>query len=136
MRICLQVVAIICICAFLGACGQSKLSFETVVDNLDSGKNTELHAKEYWKSIEHQELASSGVVVDVKDGRRGAEVTVAKSSRPTSDGINMDLKVTDVARAAKLKVKESIKFKGALREYKNRRNGEVVIYLDEVVITN
>jgi hypothetical protein len=136
MRVCFQLIAIICACAFVGACGQSKLSFETIVDNLDIGKNTELHAKEYWKSIEHQELISSGTVVDVKDGRKGAEVMVAKSSRPASDGINMDLRVPDIARAAKLKVKESIKFKGTLREYKNRRSGEVVIYLEDVVITN
>lgn len=136
MRVCFQVLATLCVCALLGACGKSGLTFETVVDNLDSGKNTELHAKEYWKSIEHQELISSGTVVEVKDGRKGAEITVTNRSRPASDGINMVLRVTDIARAAKLKVKESIRFKGSLREYRNRRSGEVVIYLDDVVITN
>lgn len=143
MRFYLQMIVVVLISILTGACGQSdsatatpKLKFETIVDNLDPAKNTELHYKEYWKSIDRQELAGSGVVINVKDARNGAEVLVANRNRPTNEGININLKVNDVTRAAKLKINDAIKFKGILRDYRNRHANEVVLYLEEVVIAD
>lgn len=143
MRVYFRILAAVCSCVLVGACGKGdpattapKLTFETIVDNLDPAKNTELHYKEYWKSVDRQELASAGIVVTVKEVRNGAEITVANRSRPTTDGINMTLKVTDIPRAAKLKVGEAIKFKGLLRDYRNRHANEVVLFLEEVVVAD
>ena len=119
---------------FLGGCGKGSLKYETVFDNLDSGKNTELHVREYWKSIEGQVLKTSGEVLEVRGGRNGAEIQVVNRNRPTVRGANLTLLVPDLGHAAKLKVGEKIHFKGTLRNYRGGRNNSVVLTLDEGVI--
>lgn len=126
-----------CACVLLGGCGASRgghLKYEKVFDNLDSGKNTELHIREYWKSVEGQELRTSGEVLEVRGGRHGAEIQVVNRSRPTVRGANLTVLVPDVARAAKLKVGGKIHFKGVLRSYRGGRNNSVLIGLEEGVI--
>ncbi len=101
--------------------------FGRIADNLDLRKNTKLHVKEYWKTVEGTEFASSGRVVDVRGGRGKAQVLVLNRSRTPVRGHNIVLIVYDVSAAAGLKKGQSVKFKGYLHSYDADRRGAVVL---------
>lgn len=129
----LLVVAGIFICA-----GQQLVSaaesFKNVVDNLDLKKNTKLHVREYWKGIEGKEVMWSGTVFDVKAGRGKAEILIADKSRQTIKGYNIKIVVYDLSKAAGLKKRQTVRFKGYLHDFSAGRHGGVFISLRDAEI--
>jgi len=111
------------------AAEQPALRFEEVVDNLDAAKNTDLHVKEYWKSVKGREMVASGTVLDVKSPSKfdqlrgkGATISLLNENRPAVKGVNIVLDITDLASAADLKRNDVVKFSGGLDDYRGGRD--------------
>jgi hypothetical protein len=106
---------------------QQNLSFTTVVDNLDLRKNTKLHVREYWKSIQDQQVSWSGEAYDVQGGAKSrVKVYVADKSRPLYKGYNIVVTSNDVEKAANIKKGQRVRFTGTLHDYNARRAGAVI----------
>jgi hypothetical protein len=119
----------------IGAAVAAGPSFVAVVDNLDLQKNTKLHAREYWKSVQGQEVTWSGEVYDVQGGAKArVKIFVADKARPLYKGYNMVLSSTDVSKAAALKRGQKIKFKGVLRDFNGKRSGAVIEVADVQIL--
>ena len=111
----------------VSALAADSMSYGVVVDNLDVRKNTKLHAREYWKSVENQSVSWAGEVVDVKaSGKSKVQILVADKSRPLYKGYNIVVNSTDVAKAADYKIGQHIRFSGSLHEFKAEHAGAVV----------
>jgi hypothetical protein len=103
------------------------ITFSGLIDNLDVQKNTKLHVREYWKSVQNQEVTWSGEVYDVQGGAKSrVKILIADKLRPTYKGYNIVLTTTDVAKAADIKRGQKIKFKGILHDYSAKRAGATV----------
>jgi len=115
-----------------GLSQNKSLSFSEVADHLNLNKKTALAIKNYWNDIKGQEVTWKAEVVDVK-GRRGkAEIYAANKDRALYKGFNIVLETFDVSGSAKLDIGQQIKFSGFLSDYKSRKGGPVVIYLNQV----
>lgn len=111
----------------LAAAAAANLSFATVIDNLDLRNNTKLHAREYWKSIQDQQVTWAGEAYDVQGGARSrVKIYVADKSRPLYKGYNIVVNTNDVEKAANIKKGQRVKFTGALRDFSSKRAGAVI----------
>jgi hypothetical protein len=111
----------------LTATAQQNLSFTSVIDNLDLRKNTKLHVREYWKSIQHQQVTWSGEAYDVQGGAKSrVKLFVADKSRPLYKGYNIVVTSHDVEKAANIKKGQRVRFSGTLTDYNARRAGAVL----------
>lgn len=105
----------------------ANLSFDAVVDNLNMNKNTKLHAREYWRSIEDQQVSWAGDVYDVHGGAKShVKIYIANKSRPLYKGYNIVVSTRDVEKAAEVKKGQRIKFTGNLHDYTARYAGAVI----------
>jgi hypothetical protein len=103
------------------------LSFATVITNLDLRSNTKLHVKEYWKSIQNQQVTWSGEVYDVKAGHGSrVKIMIADKTQPIFKGYNIVITTTDIEKAANVKKGQRIKFSGTLSDHKLERAGAVL----------
>lgn len=115
----------------IAAVAQQNLSFTTVVDNLDLRKNTKLHVREYWKSIQDQQVSWSGEAYDVQGGAKSrVKIYVADKSRPLYKGYNIVVTSNDVEKAANIKKGQWVRFTGTLHDYNARRAGAVIEIVD------
>ena len=115
----------------IAAVAQQNLSFITVVDNLDLRKNTKLHVREYWKSIQDQQVSWSGEAYDVQGGAKSrVKIYVADKSRPLYKGYNIVVTSNDVEKAANIKKGQRVRFTGTLHDYNARRAGAVIEIVD------
>lgn len=115
----------------IAAVAQQNLSFTTVVDNLDLRKNTKLHVREYWKSIQDQQVSWSGEAYDVQGGAKSrVKIYVADKSRPLYKGYNIVVTSNDVEKAANIKKGQRVRFTGTLHDYNARRAGAVIEIVD------
>jgi hypothetical protein len=105
---------------------QQNLGFGAVIDNLDLRKNTKLHVKEYWKSIQDQQVTWSGDAFDVQGGKGRVKVLVADKSRPLYKGYNIVVITTDIEKAANIKKGQKVRFTGSLHDYNAKRAGAVI----------
>ena len=111
----------------LTASAQQNLSFNTVVDNLDLRKNTKLHVREYWKSIQGQTITWSGEAFDVQGGAKSrVKIFVADKAKPLYKSYNIVVTSTDVEKAANIKKGQRVRFTGTLHDYNARRAGAVL----------
>lgn len=110
----------------LSAVAQNSTSFGVLVDNLDLRKNTKLHVREYWKSIQNQEVSWSGEAYDVQAKGSQVKLLVADKSRPLYRGYNIVVNTTDVEKAANIKKGQHVRFTGTLSNYKPQRAGAVI----------
>jgi len=118
--------AVLAMSVTLAATAQQSLSFTTVVDNLDLRKNTKLHAREYWKSIQDQQVTWAGEAYDVQGGAKSrVKIYIADKSRPLYKGYNIVVTTNDVEKAANIKKGQRVRFTGALHDYNARRAGAV-----------
>jgi len=109
------------------AMADQDLSYQTVNDNLDLRNNTKLHVKEYWKSVQNQQVTWSGEVFDVQEGHGSrVKILIADKSRPLYKGYNIVITTTDVSKAANVKKGQRIKFNGTLSDHKLQRTGAVL----------
>ncbi len=107
------------------------LTFGAVVDNLDLRKNTKLYVREYWRSIQDQQISWSGEVFDVQGGAKSrVKLLVADKSRPLYKGYNIVVTSMDVEKAAKMKKGQRVRFIGALHDYSAKRAGAVIEIVD------
>jgi hypothetical protein len=110
----------------LPAVAQQNLGFDSVVDNLDLRKNTKLHVREYWKSIQDQQVTWSGEAYDVQGGAKSrVKIYIADKSRPLYKGYNIVVTSTDVEKAANIRKGQRVRFTGTLHDYNARRAGAV-----------
>lgn len=111
----------------LGAVAAQNLSFGTVIDNLDLGKNTKLHVREYWKSIQNQQVSWSGEAYDVQGGAKSrVKLYLTDKSRPLYKGYNIIVTSNDVEKAATIKKGQRVRFTGTLNNYNAKRAGAVI----------
>ena len=102
-------------------------SFGTVVDNLDVRKSTKLHVREYWKSIQDQQVSWSGDAWEVQGGAKSrVKLYLADKSRPLYKGYNIIVTSSDVDKAANIKKGQRVRFTGTLRAYNSKRAGAVI----------
>jgi hypothetical protein len=115
----------------MSAIGAASLSFSTVVDNLDLRKNTKLHVREYWKSIQDQQVSWSGEAYDVQGGFKSrVKLYIADKSRPLYKGYNIVVSTMDVEKAANIKKGQRVRFSGSLHEFSAKRSGAVIEITD------
>jgi hypothetical protein len=106
---------------------EQNLSFNAVVDNLDLRKNTKLHVREYWKSIQGQTVTWSGEAFDVQGGAKSrVKIFVADRAKPLYKGYNIVVTSNDVEKAANIKKGQRVRFTGTLHDYNARRAGAVL----------
>lgn len=112
------------------------LRFEDVVDNLDKTKNTDLHVKEYWKSVKGQEMSSSGTLLEAKPKMfgKGATISLLNESRVAIKDVNIVLEIDNVASAANLKPNDTITFSGSLKSYQGGEGKGTRLTLDKAEI--
>jgi hypothetical protein len=101
-------------------------SFGEVIDNMDTRKQTKLHAKEFWQKVKGTEVTWSGVVHDVQGGSSKVKVYIADRSRPLHSGYNIVIITHDIDKAASLKKGQSVRFKGNLDDFRNKDAGGIV----------
>jgi isopentenyl phosphate kinase len=107
------------------------MSFTSVVDNLDLRKNTKLHVREYWKSIQNQQVSWSGEVIDVQGGAKSrVKLLVADKSRPLYKGYNLVITSYDVEKAANIRKGQKVRFTGTLSGYNAKHAGAVIEIAD------
>jgi len=130
-------IAVVCfalaatLCIGLSATAAGNLSFGTVVDNLDLRKNTKLHVREYWRSIQDQQVSWSGEAYDVQGGARShVKLYLADKSRPLYKGYNIVVTTNDVDKAANIKKGQRVRFTGTLHEFNAKRAGAVIEIVD------
>jgi aspartyl/asparaginyl-tRNA synthetase len=104
-------------------------TYASLVDQLNPNKNTKLQLKEVWKKYKGEEVAWSGTVVEVKDGRKSATIYLSDTSRKSYDKYNITVSVKDKERAAKLKRGQRIQVKGKLYDFDHHSNGSTTIDL-------
>lgn len=115
---------------FPGVAAQSP-SFGAVIDNLDLRKNTKLAVREYWRSIQDQQVSWSGDAYDVQGGAKSrVKLYLADKSRPLYKGYNIVVTSHDVEKAAKIKKGQRVRFTGTLRDYSAKRAGAVIEIAD------
>ena len=113
-----------------GVAAQSP-SFGTVIDNLDLRKNTKLAVREYWRSIQDQQVSWSGETYDVQGGAKSrVKLYLADKSRPLYKGYNIVVTSHDVEKAARIKKGQRVRFTGTLRGYSAKRAGAVIEIAD------
>lgn len=112
----------------------ANVTFGQVVDGVDSRKNTKLASKQYWKSVEGQEVSWTGEVVDVDGGSKKAKLYVADKSRPLYKGYNIVVITLDVAKAAALKKGQTVRFRGLLDDYDQKDQGAVVEVVEASIL--
>ena len=106
----------------------NNVELDDVFANMNPAKNTKLHSTEYWKGVEGKDVKSSANVVGVQGRRNYAEILVLRRNDTPSNGKhNMVLLVPDIAKAAELKVGQSIRFTGTLSEYRITHGDNVII---------
>lgn len=111
----------------LAAIAATNLNFGAVVDNLDLRNNTKLHAREYWKSIQHQQVTWSGDAYDVQGGTKfRVKLFIADKSRPLYKGYNIVVTTHDIEKAAAIKKGQSVRFTGTLSDYSLKHAGAVI----------
>lgn len=107
------------------------LSFGAVIDNLDLRKNTKLHVREYWKSIQDQQVSWSGEAYEVQGGAKSrVKLYLADKSRPLYKGYNIVVTSNDVERAATVRKGQRVRFTGTLHGYNAKRAGAVIEIAD------
>lgn len=115
----------------VSAAAAANLSFGAVVDNLDLRKNTKLHVREYWKSIQDQQVTWSGEAHDVQGGAKSrVKIYVADKSRPLYKGYNIVVSSNDVEKAVNIKKGQRVRFTGALHDFSSKRAGAVIEIAD------
>lgn len=102
----------------------------TLIDDLNSARQTELYIQEHWKQKVGTEIRWSGKVFDVRRDRNVAKLYIAKSEKPRYEGYNVILYVPDLQAAGQLKKGEEITFTGVIREYDEKRGGIILIEVD------
>jgi len=107
-------------------------AFKEFTDKLDLTKNTALFVKNHWPKIKGQECTWTGKVVSVRGGWGKAELHVACPGRMLYRGFNAILVTYDKDAAAELKIGQNIKFKGNVYNYKPKRSGLVILYMNNV----
>lgn len=111
----------------MSAMAAQNMTFSTVIDNLDLRKNTKLHVREYWKSIQGQQVSWSGEAYDVQGGAKSrVKLFVADKSRPLYKGYNIVVTSYDVEKAANIKKGQRVRFTGTLQDYSAKRAGAVI----------
>ncbi len=106
--------------------------FVKFADNFDVTKNTSLHAKTFWSEHSGSEHTWSGKVAYVKGGIWKAEIGVACPGRMLYKRFNVILVTSEKSNAAKLKIGQTITFKGNVYNYKPKSNGAVIVYMKNV----
>lgn len=124
-----QLALALLLATLLPAAHAAAIGYGALVDQLNPKSKTKLQLKETWKQYKGQEVAWSGTVVEVKDGKHGAKVYILEPSRKNYKGYNVVMATHDKERAAKLKRGQSIRFKGKLYDFDNHNNGSVSIDL-------
>jgi len=113
-----------------GYAAARNMSFEHVYDNLDPAVNTELHVREFWKSIDGAKVVWSGVVRDVKGGRGRAKIFLHNGSRPATRNYNIVVVTFNVKKAAALKPGQKISVSGFIANYRKGKPRGIVLFLD------
>lgn len=108
-------------------------AFQKFADELDVTKNTPLHVKNFWQKVTGQEYTFTGKIVNVEGGWGKAELHVAGEGRKLYRGYNMILVSQDKDKAATFKIGEKIKFKGTIYNYKGKRDGLVIVYINNII---
>jgi hypothetical protein len=86
-----------------------------------------LHVREYWKSIQDQQVSWSGDAYDVQGGKKSrVKIFIADKSRPVYKGYNIVVTSHDIAKAANIKKGQRVRFTGTLTGYNPRRAGAVL----------
>jgi len=101
-------------------------TFTQVIDGLDPVQNTKLAMKTNWEEFKGREVAWSGTVVDVEGSSSKVKILVAEKARPLYKGYNITVITFDVAKAAKLKRGQTVRFKGILNNYDSKKGGAVL----------
>ncbi len=96
---------------------------------LSRDNNTELAAKTNWGALKRQVVTWEAKVVEVKGGRRGADVYLAAAGAPLYHGYNIILDNSDLARAGILKKEQVVTVRGIPVRYSHRFGNPVVVTL-------
>ena len=111
----------------------SENSFKNVADQLDYTKNTALAVKSNWGKIDGKEFTWTGKIVNVKGGWGKAEVHLACPNRMLYKGFNAILVTYNKDAAAELRIGDNATCKGVIYNYKPKKNGIVILYMNNVV---
>ena len=111
----------------LSAVAGANLRFDDIVDNLNTRKYAKQYVREYWQSVQDQQVSWSGEAYDVQSrSKTRAKIYIADRSRPLFNGYNIIVTTHEVEKAAAIKRGEQVKFIGTLRNYVTKRSGAVL----------
>ena len=111
------------------AAGNPQTDFAVFAGLLSCDKNTKVAANAHWESLRRQGVTWKAAVVDVKGGRRGADVYLSASGAPLYRGYNIVVDNLDLARASTLKKGQTVTVRGTPARYTYRRGAPVVVTL-------
>lgn len=134
MKKMLQVLALVAGAGVAVAVLAAGPSFGQVIDGLDSVKNTKLAIKTNWEEFKGREVAWGGTVVDVDGSSKKVIILVADKSRPLYKGYNIVVATYDVAKAAKLKRGQTVRFKGILDDFDTKKAGAVLEVIEAQIL--
>jgi hypothetical protein len=134
MKKLLQIVAFVTAAGAAAAVLAAGPSFGQVIDGLDPAKNTKLAIKTNWEEFKGREVAWGGVVVEVEGDSKKVKILVADRSRPLYKGYNIEVTTFDVAKAAKLKRGQAVRFKGILDDFDTKKAGAVLEVIEAQIL--
>ena len=113
---------------------KNKNSFQDIVAQLDLTKNSKQEVKQNWKNIVGKQFSGTGKFVLYRSrALRNDEVRVAMPFCKLYQDFNIILVTPEEKKASKFKPGQMLTFTGIPYKYNSKRDGAVVLYLNNVL---